>query len=34
VLFRSDKRVHPLEINDNGISVNPREEVLWEALKI
>ncbi len=29
-----DKRVHPLEISDAGLNVNPREEVLWEALKI
>ena len=28
-----DTRVHPVIINDQGMSVNPREEILWEALK-
>lgn len=25
-------RVHPMTINDDGLSVDPREEVLWESL--
>ncbi|MBI4360342.1 hypothetical protein HY572_01055 [Candidatus Micrarchaeota archaeon] len=28
-----DKRVHPVEINDNGLQINSKEEILWEALK-
>lgn len=28
-----DKDPHPLEINDSGISVNPRDKVIWEAIK-
>lgn len=28
-----DKSIHPLSINDNGISINSREVVLWEAIK-
>lgn len=28
-----DKKVHPLTIDDCGLSINPREEVLWEALQ-
>ncbi len=27
------KGVHPIEIDDRGISVNPREQMSWEALK-
>ncbi len=28
-----DKRVHPVEINDDGLSINAQEEILWEALR-
>ncbi|MFH1107170.1 MAG: ATPase domain-containing protein [Candidatus Micrarchaeota archaeon] len=28
----NDKRVHPFEITDNGISIDAREEILWESL--
>lgn len=28
-----DKRVHPWEITEQGVSVNAQEEVLWESLK-
>lgn len=28
-----DKRVHPVEINDDGLQINSKEEILWEALK-
>ncbi len=28
-----DKRVHPVEINDLGLQVNSKEEILWEAMK-
>ncbi|MFH1056832.1 MAG: ATPase domain-containing protein [Candidatus Micrarchaeota archaeon] len=27
------KKIHPLNINDSGLSINPKEEILWEALK-
>ena len=27
-----DKRVHPFEIGDNGIQIDPNEQVLWESL--
>ncbi|MFH1780327.1 MAG: ATPase domain-containing protein [Candidatus Micrarchaeota archaeon] len=30
---KHDVRVHPLEINDDGISVDSKSEILWEALK-
>jgi KaiC/GvpD/RAD55 family RecA-like ATPase len=26
-------KLHPLSINENGISVNPKEEVLWESIR-
>jgi len=29
-----DKQIHPLVINDNGLSINPKEEILWEALRV
>ncbi|MFA4945945.1 MAG: ATPase domain-containing protein [Candidatus Micrarchaeia archaeon] len=28
-----DKRVHPLEINERGLSIKPEEEILWESIK-
>ncbi len=28
-----DKRVHPVEINDDGLQINSKEEIMWEALK-
>ena len=28
-----DKRVHPFNIGANGFEVNPKEQILWEALK-
>ena len=28
-----DKRLHPLEIDENGMHINSKEEILWEALK-
>ena len=28
-----DKRVHPLEIHEQGISLKPEEEILWESIK-
>ncbi len=28
-----DKRVHPFEINDRGLEINNKEEVLWESIK-
>ena len=28
----NDKSIHPFEINDNGIQVDSREEILWESL--
>lgn len=28
-----DARIHPLEINDQGLQVNSKEEILWEAMK-
>lgn len=27
------KKVHPLEITDTGISINPKDEVLWQSLR-
>ena len=27
------KKIHPLTINDNGLSVESKEEILWEGLK-
>jgi len=27
-----DKRVHPFEINEYGIEVNPSEQIIWESL--
>ncbi len=30
---KHDTRVHPLVINDEGISINSQEEVLWESVK-
>jgi len=30
---KHDKNVHPMEINEMGLSVNPREEILWEGIK-
>lgn len=27
------KSVHPFEINNDGLVINPKEEVLWEAIK-
>lgn len=27
-----DVRVHPMEIGENGISIDPKAEILWEAL--
>ena len=27
------KTIHPMEITEKGLQINPREEVLWEALK-
>ena len=29
-----DKRIHPLDINDSGLSINSKEEILWEAIHI
>jgi len=29
---KHDTRVHPLVIDDNGISINSQEEVLWESV--
>jgi KaiC/GvpD/RAD55 family RecA-like ATPase len=29
-----DKRVHPLVIDDSGLSIRPKEEILWEAIHI
>jgi KaiC/GvpD/RAD55 family RecA-like ATPase len=28
-----DKDPHPLEFGENGISVNPRDKIIWEAIK-
>jgi len=28
-----DKRVHPFTIAENGFEINPKEQILWEALK-
>lgn len=28
-----DKRIHPFEIGQNGIEINPTEQILWESLK-
>jgi len=30
---KHDQNVHPMLIDDSGMSINPREEVLWEAIK-
>lgn len=30
---RHDPKVHPYSITDNGIEVNPKEEILWESLR-
>ena len=27
------KKIHPLTINDSGLSVESKEEILWEGLK-
>ncbi len=27
------KKIHPLTINDDGLSIDPKEEILWEGLK-
>jgi len=27
------KKIHPLDINENGISIDPREEIVWESIK-
>ena len=29
-----DMRIHPLEINDAGLQINPKEEILWEAIHV
>ncbi len=28
-----DKRLHPIDIDENGMHINSKEEILWEALK-
>lgn len=30
---KHDKSVHPMDISDAGVTVNPREEILWEGIK-
>jgi KaiC/GvpD/RAD55 family RecA-like ATPase len=30
---KHDKDPHPLDINEMGISVNPRDKIIWEAIK-
>lgn len=30
---RHDKDPHPLDISEGGISVNPRDKIIWEAIK-
>jgi KaiC/GvpD/RAD55 family RecA-like ATPase len=30
---KHDKDPHPLDINETGISVNPRDKIIWEAIK-
>jgi KaiC/GvpD/RAD55 family RecA-like ATPase len=30
---KHDKDPHPMDINETGISVNPRDKIIWEAIK-
>ena len=30
---KHSRAVHPFEVTANGISINPKEQILWEALK-
>ena len=30
---KHDQRPHPYEITDNGIVIQPKEDVMWESLK-
>ncbi|MEM4222107.1 MAG: ATPase domain-containing protein [archaeon] len=30
---KHNQKIHPYEITENGIVVNPKEEILWESLK-